>query len=133
MPKVPKTFLDRMGKALSKKARFRAITKANPMKDDYHLGIRSLDDVKDLEEVMDDFGNPDITRPLLENALKQNRIRVYSSRPIEIGSFVTPSRMMATDYAGGKGKPVYEIDLIPNDIGWLSGDEGQVGRILKGK
>lgn len=82
---------------------------------------------------MDDFGNPDITRPLLENALKQNRIRVYSSRPIEIGSFVTPSRMMATDYAGGNGKPVYEIDLIPNDIGWLSGDEGQVGRILKGK
>ena len=71
MPKVPKNLLDKMEKALSKKARFRAITKANPMKDDYHLGIRSLDDVKDLEEVMDDFGNPDLTRPMLENALKK--------------------------------------------------------------
>ena len=118
---------------LSKKARLRAIIKNNPMNDDYHLGIRSLDDVKDLEEVIDDFGNPDITRRMLENAIENNRIRVFSSKPIEVGTFVTPSRTMAEDYAGGNGKTVYEMELLPNDIGWLNGDEGQVGRILKDK
>lgn len=129
MPKVPKNFLDRMAGLLSKEQKFKAITKAKPMLDDYHLGIRSLDDIKDLNEVMDDFGNPDITKDLLENALKQDNIKVFSSKPIKVGSFVTPSRMMAKDYAG-QGN-VYELDLSPNDIGWINGDEGQVARVVK--
>lgn len=133
MPKVPvkatKKFLDKMADVLSKEQKFKAITKANPMLDDYHLGIRSVDDVRDLGEVLDDFGNPDITRDMLENALKNDNIRVYSSRPIKVGTFVTPSRMMAKDYAG-KGK-VFELDVSPDDIGWLNGDEGMVARLRK--
>jgi len=129
MPKVPKTLLDKMAGILSKEQKFKAITKANPMLDDYHLGIRSVDDIRDLGEVLDDFGNPDITRELLEDAIRNDRIKVYSSRPIRVGSFVTPSRMMARDYAG-KGK-VYELDISPDDVGWLNGDEGQVARIRK--
>jgi hypothetical protein len=129
MPKVPKTLLDKMAGILSKEQKFKAITKANPMLDDYHLGIRSVDDIRDLGEVLDDFGNPDITRELLEDAIRNDRIKVYSSRPIRVGSFVTPSRMMARDYAG-KGK-VYELDISPDDVGWLNGDEGQIARIRK--
>lgn len=129
MPRVPKNFLDRMASLLSKEQKFRNITKSNPMLDDYHLGIRSVDDIRDLNEVLDDFGNPDVTRDMLESALKNDNIKVYSSNPIKVGTFVTPSRMMARDYAG-KGK-IYELDISPNDIGWLNGDEGQVARILK--
>ena len=116
-------------KPLTKEQRFKAITKANPMYDDYHLGIREVDDVKNLDEVLDDFGNPDISLEMLQDAIKNDKIKVYSSRPIEAGSFVTPSKMMAQDYAGGPNKPIYEIEVSPYDIGWLSGDEGQIARV----
>ena len=115
-------------KPLSKEQKLKAITKANKMADDYHTGIRTIDDIYDLNEVLDDFGNPDITREMLENAIKNDKIKVYSSKPFSQGSFITPSKMMAQDYAGRNGK-IYEIEISPNDIGWISGDEGQIARM----
>lgn len=62
------------------------IQKNNPMQDDYHTGIRKIEDIKTLEETLqttdwsdyDEF-NPDLTKQDIQETLKSGKITVYSS------------------------------------------------------
>lgn len=117
-----------------KKQQFEIIKKENPMTDDYHTGIRSVDDIKTATEAFktkvdidEDFAYPDFTKSDGERALKSGTIIVYSSKEIKQGGFVSPSKMMAQDYAGG-GK-VFEKKININDVAWINSDEGQYAKL----
>jgi hypothetical protein len=124
-------------KPLTKAQKAERIIKSNPMVDDYHTGIRNAEDILDFNEArqftLDDIGDvssyPDVTQEILDNAAKTRKIKLYSSRPFSVGSFVSPSKMQAQDYAG-KGK-IYEGVFDIDDIAWLNADEGQIARLPK--
>ena len=102
------------------------IEATNPMQDDYHTGIRSVDDILTAEEALgDDFGGlyPDFTKDMAQQALKTGKVTVYSSHPITAGSFVSTSKMNAQDYAGS-GK-VYSKKISIKDLAWIDESEGQ--------
>jgi len=94
------------GEESLKEKQFAIIQASNPMKDDIHTGIRSADEILTAEEAFSpliesgDEASPDFTAADMADALKSGQITVYSSYPITNGVFVTPSRMMAEDYAG---------------------------------
>ena len=124
--------------AENKEYQLSVINDTNPMLDDYHTGIRKVEDIKTFEEAMaeakadfDEYGTyssyPDTPNSVLENALKTGRITVYSSKPITDGNFVTTSKMCAKDYAGG-GK-IFSETLPTSDIAWINVEEGQVARL----
>jgi hypothetical protein len=103
------------------------INKSNPMRDDYHTGIRRIDDIKTFAEAMQDdesFVYGDYEREDAERDLKRGKVVVYSSKPIGQGGFVSTSQNMARDYAGN-GK-IYSQEMNIDDIAWVNGDEGQV-------
>lgn len=105
------------------------------MLDDYHTGIRKVEDILDFSDArkwtLDDIGDvssyPDVTKEMLDEAERTGKIRLYSSNPFTIGSFVTPSKMQARDYAGNGNifEDIFDID----DIAWINSDEGQIARI----
>lgn len=102
------------------------IEATNPMQDDYHTGIRSVDDILTAEEALgDDFGGlyPDFTEEMAQQALKTGKVTVYSSHPITAGSFVSTSKMNAQDYAGS-GK-IYSKKISIKDLAWIDESEGQ--------
>ena len=108
------------------------IQKHNPMEDDYHTGIRSVNDIKTAQEVFteenfEEVGNPDFTYEMSQEALKNGKVKVYSSYPIEQGVFVSTSRMEAGSYsADGK---VYEKTVDLNDIAWIENTQGQYAKV----
>ena len=106
----------------------------NPMRDDYHVGIRTVQDIKSAEEAWEtnvdfdeEFVYPDFSEQDAKKALKSGKIKVYSSYPIKQGTFVSPSRMMAMDYTGGKEPFSKVVDV--DDVAWISSDEGQYAKI----
>jgi len=109
-----------------KQRQFDIIQRTNPMTDDYHTGIRSAEEIKTLKETLDDtesFSYPDNPRELIERAIQEGEITVYSSNPIEDGTSVSTSRMMAQDYAGPNGT-VHSKKVPVNCVAWINGDEG---------
>ena len=123
-----------------KQAQLDIILKTNPMLDDYHTGIRKVEDIKTLEESVGEarseaekYGDeewsayPDITNDMLQNALETGEITIYSSEPIKNGVFVTPSYMQASDYAGGGN--VYEKTVPLTDVARINTDEGQYAKV----
>ena len=122
----------------NKKAQFDIIQATNPMSDDYHVGIRSSNDIRTWEEVLklDDeregqFVWGDFSRSDAEQALKKGKITVYSSYPIKNGVFVSTSYVQAEEYAGGKGGKVYSKTLSLDKVAWINGDEGQYADVAK--
>ena len=117
------------------------IMENNPMWDDYHVGIRSAEDIRTWEEVLklDDeregqFAWGDFSREDAEIALKNNSVAVYSSHPISNGTFVSTSYTQAWEYAGGnKNSKVYSKEVPLEDVAWINGDEGQYARIGDGQ
>ena len=103
------------------------IKKHNPMTDDYHTGIRSMNDILTAEEAFKTQLNPDENMEDAEKALKTGKIKIYSSHNIEQGTFVSTSRMMAEDYAGGG--TVHEREVSINDVAWINADEGQYAQV----
>lgn len=106
------------------------INKSNPMEDSYHTGIREESDIKTFKEAIEDSDagfTPDYTAEMASKALNDGEITVYSSKPIEDGAFVSPSKMIAKDYAGG-GK-VYEQKVSVDDVAWIDATEGQIAKI----
>lgn len=105
----------------------------NPMYDDYHTGIRSVDDIKSWDEIVEDGDNGeqftwgDYSFEDAKRDLKNGKIIVYSSNPIKNGTFVSTSFIQAEQYAGG-GK-VYKKTVPLNDIAWINGDEGQFAKV----
>lgn len=106
------------------------INKSNQMHDEYHTGVRNVDDIKTFEEVVSDSDapfTPDYTKEDAESALKEGEITVYSSKPIENGVFVTPSKIEAKNYAGD-GK-VFSKRVSVKDVAWIDAIEGQYARL----
>lgn len=114
-----------------KLAQFNIIQQKNPAPNATLTWIRSPKDIMTWDEAIiaskssidPAFTWPDYT---LEDALrdqKRGKMTVYSSYPVKGGTFVTPSRQQASDYAGG-GR-VYSKVIRPNDVAWINGDEGQ--------
>lgn len=111
------------------------INKYNPMHDDYHTGIRTVDDIKTFEEVQYDsefiedgvflagaYG--DFSLEDYKKALKEKTITVYSSHDICPGTFVSSSFNMARDYAGNPNR-VKSATVNIDDVAWINVDEGQ--------
>lgn len=122
-----------MSDAERKEMQFRIIEETNPMHDDIHTGIRSVDDILTAKEAFetkvdeDSYAYPDFTEADGKAALKNGEVTIYSSYPIAPGVFVTPSKMQAQDYAGG-GK-IYSKKVSVKDIAWIHSDEGQYAPI----
>ena len=123
--------------ANTKQKQLEIINATNPMWDDYHTGIRSVEDIRTWEEVLglDDesegqFVWGDFSREDAENALKNNSVTVYSSYPISNGTFVSTSYIQALEYAGGnKNSKVYSKKVPLDDVAWINGDEGQYAKV----
>lgn len=114
-----------------KNAQFELLQKTNPMQDDYHTGIRSADEINNLKDLVNKYDEnemftyPDFTLDDARRAVKKGSIPVFSSYPIEAGTFISPSKMMATDYAGGDANKVYSKEIPISDFAAIrSGDEG---------
>ena len=106
------------------------IQKHNPMGDDYHVGIRTVEDIKTFEEAIQDdesFVYGDYTYEDAQRDLARGKVIVYSSKPIGQGGFVSTSKNMARDYAG-TGK-IYSQEVDINDVAWINGDEGQYAKV----
>lgn len=113
-----------------KAEQFEVIQNSNAADDDYHTWIRSAAEIKTLSETLADTEwaeydeyDPDYTRQMAENAVKNGKVTVYSSYPIGNGVFVTPSRMEAESYsANGK---VYSKTVNVDDVAWIDPTQGQ--------
>jgi hypothetical protein len=116
-----------------KKKQLNIILNTNPMLDDYHTGIRELNDIKTLEEIVtstdeeDLITTPDFNINDIKKAIKTNNILIYSSYPIQNGTFVTPSKMMAQSYSGD-GR-IYSKNTNIYDVAWIDAIEGQFAKI----
>lgn len=125
-----KTILEKISDNF-KENQLKVILQNNPMKDDYHTGIRTTNDIKTWEEVLNDNDDEGFTYP--DNSKKifigKNRITIYSSYEIHLGTFVTTSKMMAQDYAGNKNN-IFKKTINPMEVAWINGDEGiYVGQV----
>lgn len=106
------------------------ILENNQMLDDYHTGIRTIDDIKTFDEVVDDdesFVWGDFSQEDAKKALEKGSITIYSSYPIENGVFVSTSRNQARDYAGNN--KIYSKEVTLNEVAWINGDEGQYAKV----
>lgn len=113
-----------------KEQQLEIVLKENPMTDDYHTGIRTIDDIKTFDEVINDdesFVWGDFTQEDAKQALEKGTVTVYSSKPITNGSFVSTSQNQAKDYAGN-GK-IYSQEVSLEDVAWINGDEGQYAKV----
>lgn len=107
------------------------IQKNNPLDETLgnHTWINSAEDIKTYQEALDadEYDNnnltPDFTSNMVDKALKTGEITVYSSYPIEQGTFVTPSKMEAQSYAGNN--KVYSKTVKLNDVAWIDSLQGQ--------
>ena len=113
-----------------KMRQLQVIQNSNPVNDDYHTWIRSVEDIKTFQEALNDPEwegyidfDPDYTMEDARNALRTGYITVYSSYPIRDGVFVSPSRMEAESYsAGGR---VYSKTVKLEDVAWIDPTQGQ--------
>lgn len=113
-----------------KKKQLEVIKANNQAFTDNAVWIRDVGDIKTFAETFDDeesFVYPDYTRKDAERDLKRGKIKVYSSKDLKNGNFVTPSKMQASEYAGSGEIHVAIMDI--NDIAWINGDEGQIAKV----
>jgi GNAT superfamily N-acetyltransferase len=111
-----------------KQSQLEIIKKENPAPNDYNTWVRDVKDIKTAEEAFaiakeDGAMYPDFTEMDMQNALEDGEVIVYSSYPIKDGVFITPSKMEAQNYAGGKDAKLYSKKVKLNDVAWI--DEGQ--------
>ena len=116
--------------AARKAAQLATIERNNPFDPELgsHTWIRSAEDILTYREAIDSFGGvddvtPDFRASDVQRALDSGYMTVYSSYPIELGTFVTPSRMEAQNYAGD-GR-VYSKRVPLDDVAWLDEVQGQ--------
>ena len=110
------------------------IKETNPMEDEYHVGIRNVNDIKTFEEAINDnesFAWGDYTKEDAIRDLNKGSVMVYSSKPIVNGNFVSTSYQQAYEYAGHDKSKVYSKEVPINDVAWINGDEGQYARVNK--
>lgn len=114
-----------------KAAQFDIIRQSNPFDAELgdHTWIKSADDILTYPEAIDNFGGvedvtPDFRAADVQAALDGGEVTVYSSYPIEQGTFVTPSRMEPQNYAGD-GAQVYSRRVPLSDVAWIDEVQGQ--------
>ena len=120
---------------LHKKKQLDIILKNNPAKDDYtyHTWIRSIDDILTYKEAIekDEVENegitPDFNAKDIKNAINSGKIKIYSSKEIKPGIFVTPSKMEAKNYAGSG--MVYDKEVKLEDVAWIDSLQGQYAKV----
>lgn len=115
-----------------KKKQFEIISKLNPMRDDYHVGIRSVNDIKTFSEAINDpesFVWGDFTKEQALEAERKGVIRVYSSKDIVNGNFVSTSYKQALEYAGNNKNRVKSKIVKVTDVAWINGDEGIFAKV----
>ena len=107
------------------------INKKNPAPNDYQVWVRSVEDILTPKEAFSNYEAtyPDFTKQMAKNALEKGTVMVYSSTPIVDGNFVSTSKIMAQDYAGGKDAKVYQQLIDTKDVAWINSDEGQVAKL----
>ena len=115
-----------------KTEQFEILQNSNPMRDDIHTGIRNVNDIKTAQEVFGDedefIGTPDWTFRDAQFALENGTVTIYSSNAIVDGAFVTPSKMIAQDYAG-TNRDVNSTVVSLDDVAWIDSNEGQLAPI----
>lgn len=114
----------------TKEKQLQIILENNPVEDDIHTWVRSVDDIKTFEEAVEEEPlekgecyAPDFTKEMADEALADGVITVYSSKPIDKGNFVTPSKMEAESYSG-TGQ-VFSKQVSLEDIAWIDSLQGQ--------
>ena len=126
-----------------KQKQLETILTHNPMLDDYHTGIRTIDDIRTFQELYDEeilngstydefdlvvYDEPkSLYVPDIEEILKKGTITVYSSYPIKQGVFVTPSKVEARSYSGEK--PIHSRRVRLTDVAWIDFNEGQYAKV----
>ena len=121
-----------------KQKQLEIIQNNNPVQDDYHTWIRTIDDIKTFEETLEDVDYKEYyeageafdetySADIAKEALSTGKITVYSSYPIEQGIFVSPSRMEAESYSGN-GK-VYSKEVNLTDVAWIDPTQGQYAKV----
>ena len=81
---------------MTKSQQLEIILAANPAPDNIHTWVRSEADIHSFREVIVDYDPaPDYTAAIMKFAADYGVIKVYSSKPIEPGVFVTSSRQKA--------------------------------------
>ncbi len=125
--RTPNTVVD-------KQKQLDVVLNSNPATDDYHTQIRKVEDIKTFEEAIQDYDytngddvTPDFTSEMIKRAFETGKITVYSSKPIENGSFVTPSKMEAQSYAGSGN--IYSAEVNLTDVAWVNELQGQYANI----
>ena len=106
---------------MTKQEKFEIIQKTNPAYDSYHTHIRSVEEVHEWYEELDDADfddNSDIFTG------KEQTLLVYSSKEIKPGTFVSTSLQQASEYASA-----YIYEAIHGE-GWEVGN-GQKSKIFK--
>lgn len=122
-----------------KAAQLEIVLMANPAHDEYHTWIRTVDDILTFAEALEadgaaegDSWTPDYSYEDAAEALESGEITVYSSYPIDQGIFVTPSRMEAQSYAGGRNARVYSRRVRLGQVAWIDGMQGQFADVRGG-
>ena len=126
-----------------KQKQLETILTYNPMLDDYHNSIRTVSDIHTFQELYDEeilngstydefdlvvYDEPkSLYVPDIEEILKKGTITVYSSYPIKQGVFVTPSKVEARSYSGGK--PIHFRRVRLTDVAWIDFNEGQYAKV----
>ena len=126
----------------NKEEQFKIIQKTNPAPNENNTWIRSKEDINTFKEAYDTAKSeaedggwenyasyPDITKDIVNEALKTGKITVYSSYQIENGVFVTPSYRQALDYAGNDKSKVNSKEVNIDDVAWINLDEGQYAKV----
>ena len=114
-----------------KERQLEIILNSNPMLDDYHVGVRDIDDILTFEEVWKDpdSWDPDFDIDDAKEAISSEYVVVYSSYPIKQGVFVSPSKMEAAQYAGGREDKLYSKKVKLTDVAWIDATQGQYAKV----
>ena len=110
-----------------RQAQLNIILSTNPAEDDLHTWIRTTEDILTFEELFPDGlydVTPDFTVSDIQTVLNTGKITVYSSKPIENGNFVTPSKLEAASYSGDE--TVYMAHIDVSDVAWIDESQGQL-------
>lgn len=102
-----------------KAKQFDIIQKTNPMRDEEHVGIRSVDDIKTWKEAMQDdesFYWGDFEREDAEKALKRGIIKIYSSYPIKTAFLYLP-RTIRQEIMRAAEKSIPQKCLLATSLG----------------
>ena len=89
-----------------------------------HTWIDSVDDIHTYDEVANpnEDVTPDFKANDIQNVLDTGEMIVYSSHPIEKGTWVTPSLMEAQNYA--ENGQIYSERISTNDVAWVDNIQG---------